>query len=412
METSLGRASVRLFLSSQRRRRALRGGRPLRWPDAVASARGVGGVGGRPRDEAEGELSALYGLPIDLVRQTAAGWRRSPPRSSAATRRWRRSPRCCSAFPTRPASPRARRRAAPTNWRRSSRPADCSRIGNSTKHPRAGRQAQSRLVRRQARRIRRAPPSRRSARIVRDPRDFAWPHRRRRRSSRRRPKRASRAADGWRGCRAELRALIEGLIYTLDPTPLNEGEQQVLDQIRAAADPPKTFDELQQPPTDNLLGYQRHHSVEQNPDNVAKSLPSRRSTSSVARPSTIPAISSGFRRSSTNRSPAITIRWRTKTYPESSTATSSTSLISSASATLASRRCVCLECCNEPGRLCRDDDGYGCCRCSPAAPSNSGWVASSACISAGSLPDPYLLAMDKEQRRRLARNSWRSAPPC
>jgi hypothetical protein len=69
----------------------------------------------------------------------------------------------------------------------------------------------------------------------------------------------------------EVRALIEGLIYALEPTPLNEGEQQVLDQIRAAADPPKTLDELQQPPTDNLLGYQRHHSVEQNPDNLAKS---------------------------------------------------------------------------------------------------------------------------------------------
>jgi len=69
----------------------------------------------------------------------------------------------------------------------------------------------------------------------------------------------------------EVRALIEGLIYALEPTQLNEGEQQILDQIRAAADPPKTFDELQQPPMDNLLGYQRHHSVEQNPDNLAKS---------------------------------------------------------------------------------------------------------------------------------------------
>jgi hypothetical protein len=69
----------------------------------------------------------------------------------------------------------------------------------------------------------------------------------------------------------QLRALIEATIYALDSTPLNEGEQQVLDQIRAAADPPKTLDELQQPPTDNLLGYQRHHSVEQNPDNVVKS---------------------------------------------------------------------------------------------------------------------------------------------
>ena len=68
-----------------------------------------------------------------------------------------------------------------------------------------------------------------------------------------------------------LRGLLEAVILALDSTPLNQGEQQVLDQIRAAADPPKTLDELQQPPTDNLLGYQRHHGVEQNPDNVAKS---------------------------------------------------------------------------------------------------------------------------------------------
>ena len=68
-----------------------------------------------------------------------------------------------------------------------------------------------------------------------------------------------------------LRALLEAVIFTLDSPPLNQGEQQALDQIRAAADPPKTLDELQQPPTDNVLGYQRHHGVEQNPDNVVKS---------------------------------------------------------------------------------------------------------------------------------------------
>ena len=45
----------------------------------------------------------------------------------------------------------------------------------------------------------------------------------------------------------------------------------MLDQIRAADDPPKILEELQQPPKENVLGYQRHHIVEQNPDNVAKS---------------------------------------------------------------------------------------------------------------------------------------------
>ena len=69
----------------------------------------------------------------------------------------------------------------------------------------------------------------------------------------------------------ELKLLVETAIEILVPTPLNVGEQQVLDQIRAAADPPKTLEELQQPPKQNVLGYQRHHLVEQNPGNVAKS---------------------------------------------------------------------------------------------------------------------------------------------
>ena len=69
----------------------------------------------------------------------------------------------------------------------------------------------------------------------------------------------------------EFKLLVETAIEILDPSPLNVGEQQALDQIRAAMDPPKTLDELQQPPNENVLGYQRHHVVEQNPDNVAKS---------------------------------------------------------------------------------------------------------------------------------------------
>jgi hypothetical protein len=50
-----------------------------------------------------------------------------------------------------------------------------------------------------------------------------------------------------------------------------KANSKVLDQIRATADPPKALDELQQPPTDNVRGYQKHHAVEQNPDNLAKS---------------------------------------------------------------------------------------------------------------------------------------------
>jgi hypothetical protein len=40
---------------------------------------------------------------------------------------------------------------------------------------------------------------------------------------------------------------------------------------QASKDPPKTLTELQTPPTENFSGYDRHHLVQQNPGNVAKS---------------------------------------------------------------------------------------------------------------------------------------------
>ena len=46
---------------------------------------------------------------------------------------------------------------------------------------------------------------------------------------------------------------------------LNMGEQRAIDQVRASVDPPKTLEELQQDPTQNALGYEQHHIVEQNP---------------------------------------------------------------------------------------------------------------------------------------------------
>lgn len=41
--------------------------------------------------------------------------------------------------------------------------------------------------------------------------------------------------------------------------------------MRSSLDPPKTLAELQQPSTQNVLGYEQRHIVEQNKDNVAKS---------------------------------------------------------------------------------------------------------------------------------------------
>src|ERR1700683_1098600 len=40
----------------------------------------------------------------------------------------------------------------------------------------------------------------------------------------------------------------------------------------AAFQPPKTLDELQQVPAENILGYEQHHIVNQNPANLAKNV--------------------------------------------------------------------------------------------------------------------------------------------
>ncbi len=72
----------------------------------------------------------------------------------------------------------------------------------------------------------------------------------------------------------ELKVAIEAVIETLEllePSDLNANEQQAIDQARAAADPPKPLEALQQPPVENMLGYEQHHIVEQNDDNIAKS---------------------------------------------------------------------------------------------------------------------------------------------
>jgi hypothetical protein len=63
-----------------------------------------------------------------------------------------------------------------------------------------------------------------------------------------------------------ITAFVEGLGLG----ELNTGEQRILDQLYANFDLPKTLEQLQTPPIDNDLGYERHHIVEQNPDNLAK----------------------------------------------------------------------------------------------------------------------------------------------
>jgi hypothetical protein len=60
------------------------------------------------------------------------------------------------------------------------------------------------------------------------------------------------------------------LLYDMAPTELNRGEQRRLDEIRASADPATTLEELRAKPPGNILGYDQHHNVEENPANVKK----------------------------------------------------------------------------------------------------------------------------------------------
>ncbi len=65
-------------------------------------------------------------------------------------------------------------------------------------------------------------------------------------------------------------AIILEFVQKLGPSELNDGEQRAIEQTNAFFDPPKTLEALQTPPRQNALGYERHHIVEQNDDNVEK----------------------------------------------------------------------------------------------------------------------------------------------
>ncbi len=68
-----------------------------------------------------------------------------------------------------------------------------------------------------------------------------------------------------------LKVAIEAALEIMSSSELDRGEQKAIDQVRSSVDPPKTLDELHQDPAQNVLGYEQHHIVEQNPDNIAKS---------------------------------------------------------------------------------------------------------------------------------------------
>jgi hypothetical protein len=81
------------------------------------------------------------------------------------------------------------------------------------------------------------------------------------------------SAKGWLsdfGPYGDAAAIVWEIVEDLGPSALNDGEDRAIQQTNAYFDPPKTLEELQRPPTENLLGYETHHEVEQNDANVAK----------------------------------------------------------------------------------------------------------------------------------------------
>jgi hypothetical protein len=67
--------------------------------------------------------------------------------------------------------------------------------------------------------------------------------------------------------------VVGGLVVFMQaygPTELNQGEDRLTAQLKAALQASKTLEELQQQPTENLLGYEQHHIVNQNDANLAK----------------------------------------------------------------------------------------------------------------------------------------------
>ena len=227
-----------------------------------------GGWAVRPLNEAEGELTALYGLPIDL-----AGKQGGLATAAAALGQGDAALAAVAAvllgFPDPPPLGKEAPARGSVELAVQLFASGLLKDWDSTKHPRVGEKPNpgwfaAKPVDPNAPPTVPAKPS-----LVREGLRVAV--------AKARALLKAAAKEGVEGGRwallmaPELRLLIEAAIETLDPTPLNQGEQQVLDRIRAAMDPPKTLEELQQPPNENALGYQRHHVVEQNPDNVVKS---------------------------------------------------------------------------------------------------------------------------------------------
>ncbi len=84
---------------------------------------------------------------------------------------------------------------------------------------------------------------------------------------------AKLSEKGWLtdlGPYGDAAAIVWEIVEDLGPTALNDGEDRAIQQTNAYFDPPKSLEELQRRPTENLLGYEPHHIVGQNDHNIEK----------------------------------------------------------------------------------------------------------------------------------------------
>jgi hypothetical protein len=215
----------------------------------------------RPEEELNNELTARYGLPIDTAAKTGglASVAHALDRGDLALAG---IAAVLLQFPDPP--PLEKGGPAADDWARLAAELAASRLlkgeWDPAKHPRTGEK----------------PNPGWFAQVVREIRATAsrmrgWPSPRFNKALR--DAVADVAKKGWLsefGACGDAAALIWELARQLGPSELLSGEDRAIEQTRAYFDPPKSLAELQRPPTQNSLGYERHHIVEQNDDNVAK----------------------------------------------------------------------------------------------------------------------------------------------
>ncbi len=230
---------------------------------------GGGGWAARPSDELERDLSACYGLPIDVAakREGLAGVARALERGDVALAK-------IAALLLRFPDPPSLAKDAPERGSRELAErlfeSGLLKEWDESKHPRLGGPPnRGRFAVKPEDQIPADSPAPSQRSLVRDA--FKAGLRLGRALIKNAAEEALAAGKLALWIAPKVAVPIPTIVDILDSSELNRGEQQVLDQLRSSLDPPKTLEELQQEPTQNVLGYERHHIVEQNPDNIAKS---------------------------------------------------------------------------------------------------------------------------------------------